>query len=126
MYRPHFEVGYVFLSNLIASILTLIVLSKYYLKLRFHFNIKLWKEMLTYGFPVMIAGLAFVVNETFDKVFLKELLPEETAVFDVARYGACYKLGVFMVLFRMAYTLGIEPFFSVMPKMTMPLQNMLL
>lgn len=111
MYRPHFEVGYVFLSNLIASIFTLIVLSKYYLKLRFHFNIQLWKDMLTYGFPVMIAGLAFVVNETFDKVFLKELLPEETAVFDVARYGACYKLGVFMVLFRMAYTLGIEPFF---------------
>jgi len=111
MYRTHFEVGYVFLSNLLASAFTLLLLANYYLKLQWKLNPKLLKEMLRYGFPVMIAGLAFVINETFDKVFLEALLPKEIAIFEVARYGACYKLGVFMVLFRMAYTLGIEPFF---------------
>ena len=67
--------------------------------------------MLVYSFPVMIGGLAFVVNETFDKVFLKELLPENFQDLGLASYGAIYKIGVFMILFRTAYSMGIEPFF---------------
>lgn len=110
-FSPHFEVGYLFISNLIASCITLVFLSKYYLKLKPEFNKKLWKEMVTYSFPVMIGGLAFVVNETFDKIFLKELLPEEFKDLGLASYGAIYKIGVFMVLFRTAYSMGIEPFF---------------
>jgi len=110
-YIPHFEVGYLFLSNLLASIITLLFLSKYYVSLKLKFNKALWKEMIIYSFPVMIAGLAFVVNETFDKVFLRWLLPESYKDLGLASYGALYKIGVFMVLFRMAYSLGIEPFF---------------
>ena len=106
-----FQVGYLFLSNIIASLVTLLLLSKHYFKLKFKFNKQLWKEMLVYSFPVMIGGLAFVVNETFDKVFLKELLPADFKDLGLASYGALYKIGVFMVLFRMAYSLGIEPFF---------------
>src|SRR5690606_11695298 len=85
--------------------------SKYYLRLKWSFNKDLLKEMLVYSFPVMIAGLAFVVNETFDKVFLRWLLPDDYKDLGLASYGALYKIGVFMVLFRMAYSLGIEPFF---------------
>src|SRR5690606_28987455 len=106
-----FQVGYLFLSNIIASLVTLLLLSKNYFRLKFKFNKQLWKEMLVYSFPVMIGGLAFVVNETFDKVFLKELLPADFKDLGLASYGALYKIGVFMVLFRMAYSLGIEPFF---------------
>src|SRR5690606_35840691 len=108
---PHFEVGYLFISNLIASALVLILLSNYYRNLNPKFNKVLWKDMIIYSFPVMIAGLAFVVNETFDKVFLKELLPESFKELGLASYGAIYKIGVFMVLFRTAYSMGIEPFF---------------
>lgn len=110
-YVPHFEVGYLFIANLIASVVTLLVFLGNYLQLYFKFNKELWKEMIVYSFPVMIAGLAFVINETFDKVFLKELLPEDFKELGLASYGAIYKIGVFMVLFRMAYALGIEPFF---------------
>lgn len=110
-YTPHFEVGYLFLSNLLASIITLLLLSKNYISLKLRFNKALWKEMIVYSFPVMVAGLAFVVNETFDKVFLDWLLPDSYKKLGVASYGALYKIGVFMVLFRMAYSLGIEPFF---------------
>ncbi len=108
---PHFEVGYLFISNLIASLITLLLLSPYYSKLKLKFNKALWREMVVYSFPVMVAGLGFVINETFDKVFLRELLPEDFKSLGLASYGAIYKIGVFMVLFRMAYALGIEPFF---------------
>lgn len=108
---PNFEVGYLFVANLVASLTTLLLLSKHYLQLKWSFNKKLLNEMLVYSFPVMIAGLAFVVNETFDKVLLDILLPEEYKKLGLASYGAIYKIGVFMVLFRMAYSLGIEPFF---------------
>lgn len=110
-YNFDFQVGYLFLANLIASGITLLLLSKYYLQLKLKFNKILWKEMLVYSFPVMIGGLAFVVNETFDKVFLKELLPENFQDLGLASYGAIYKIGVFMILFRTAYSMGIEPFF---------------
>jgi O-antigen/teichoic acid export membrane protein len=110
-YVNDFQVGYLFVSNLIASLLTLLFLSKSYWNLEWKFNKTLWKEMLKYSFPVMIGGLAFVVNETFDKVFLKELLPNEFKNLGLASYGAIYKIGVFMVLFRTAYSMGIEPFF---------------
>ncbi|WCM41356.1 oligosaccharide flippase family protein [Flavobacterium sp. CBA20B-1] len=110
-YQTDFQVGYLFLANIIASLVTLLLLSNYYFKLQLKFNKQLWKEMVMYSFPVMIGGLAFVVNETFDKVFLEELLPESFVDLGLASYGAIYKIGVFMVLFRMAYSLGIEPFF---------------
>ncbi|MDD3772137.1 MAG: oligosaccharide flippase family protein [Weeksellaceae bacterium] len=108
---PNFEVGYLFIANLTASLITLVLLSNYYFQLKWSFNKKLLNEMLVYSFPVMIAGLAFVVNETFDKVLLNLLLPENYKELGLASYGAIYKIGVFMVLFRMAYSLGIEPFF---------------
>ena len=61
--------------------------------------------------PIMIAGIAFAINEQFDKILLGYLLPSNIAVSEVGVYSACYKLGLVMVLYRTAYTLGIEPFF---------------
>ena len=67
--------------------------------------------MMKYGFPILIAGIAFAINDQFDKILLNYLLPADVAEAQVGIYSACYKLGLFMVLFRTAYTLGIEPFF---------------
>ncbi|MBW3520177.1 polysaccharide biosynthesis C-terminal domain-containing protein [Flavobacterium sp. NKUCC04_CG] len=111
IYTEGQQVQYVFLANLIASGLTLLVFASDYIKIRFHFNMELGKQMIKYGFPVMIGGLAFAINESFDKILLGRLLPPEIALTEVGKYAACYKLGLFMVLFRQAYTLGIEPFF---------------
>ncbi len=66
---------------------------------------------MQYGMPIMIAGIAFAINEQFDKILLGYLLPPDIADAEVGVYSACYKLGLFMVLYRTAYTLGIEPFF---------------
>lgn len=110
-YFEDFEIGYIFVSNLIASLLTFIVLSRNYAHFRWHFDFSLLRKMLRYGFPIMVAGIAFAINDQFDKILLKYLLPAEIAEEQVGIYSACYKLGLFMVLFRTAYTLGIEPFF---------------
>ena len=111
LYIDHFEIGYIFVANLLASLLTLVVLSPNYLSLNRKFDTVLWKKMMQYGLPILVAGIAFAVNEHFDKILLGYLLPENIAKSEVGAYSACYKLGLFMVLFATAFRLGIEPFF---------------
>jgi len=105
------KVIYIFISNVIASAVTLLLLLPIYAKIGFGFNVSIWKSMIRYAFPVLIAGIAFSINEAFDKLLLKYLLPENIADGQVGVYAACYKLGVFMTLYSTAFRLGIEPFF---------------
>jgi len=111
VYVDNFQIGYIFLANIIASLLTFVALSPNYVFLKWKFDFSLWKKMMRYGMPIMIAGIAFAINEQFDKILLGKLLPDNIAEAEVGVYSACYKLGLFMVLYRTAYTLGIEPFF---------------
>ena len=111
LYVDNYEIGYIFVSNLAASLLTLLVLSPNYLSLTRKFDATLWKKMMQYGLPILVAGIAFAVNEHFDKILLGYWLPENVAKSEVGAYSACYKLGLFMVLFATAFRLGIEPFF---------------
>jgi O-antigen/teichoic acid export membrane protein len=111
LYVENFEIGYIFVANLMASLLTFIVLSPNYFLLKWNFDKTLWKKMMQYGLPILVAGIAFAVNEHFDKILLGHWLPENIAKSQVGAYSACYKLGLFMVLFATAFRLGIEPFF---------------
>ncbi|MEH6764033.1 MAG: oligosaccharide flippase family protein [Aequorivita antarctica] len=111
LWFPQNKVVYVFIANLIASAMTLLVLLPLYVKIGFGFSKTIWKQMMKYAFPVLIAGIAFSINEAFDRILLKYLLPENIAEVQVGLYSACYKLGMFMTLFVMAFRLGIEPFF---------------
>ncbi len=104
-------VGYVFISNLIASLITLILLTPELLKLTFSYDILLLKEMLVYSLPVLIANISFIINENIDKVFLGQLLPADIAEQEVGIYAACYKIAVFLSIFINAFRLGAEPFF---------------
>ena len=111
IYIPQNKIAYVFIANVLASAITLLVLTPLYIKIGFNFKKNLWKKMMRYAFPILIAGIAFSINEAFDKILLRYLLPPETADAQVGIYAACYKLGVFMTLFATAFRLGIEPFF---------------
>ena len=66
---------------------------------------------MAYSWPITIAGLAGVVNETLDRQFLKYLLPEGESTQQMSIYGTVCRLVTFMTLFRQAYLMGIEPFF---------------
>ncbi|VAW12038.1 Polysaccharide biosynthesis protein [hydrothermal vent metagenome] len=111
MYRPNFEISYIFLSNLIASGITLVIMLPLYLDCKYVFDKALWKKMMNYAWPVLVAGIAFTINEVFDKILLGWLLPEDVAKSELGMYSACYKLGMFMMLFATAFRMGIEPFF---------------
>ncbi len=108
IYFENFQIGYIFISNLIASLLTLVVLIPNYLTISWKFDTQLWKKMMHYALPILVAGIAFAINEHFDKILLDWLHVSKS---DIGAYAACYKIGMFMVLYRTAYTLGIEPFF---------------
>jgi O-antigen/teichoic acid export membrane protein len=109
-YRPGW-VGYVFISNLIASIITLLLLLPELVSLKFDFEWKLIKNMLLYSFPLLIANISFVINENVDKIFLGKLLPASISAQEVGIYGACSKLAIFLSIAVQAFRLGAEPFF---------------
>jgi O-antigen/teichoic acid export membrane protein len=110
-YLPDFEISYIFIANLIASASTFLFLIGSYKDLFKGFDFSLFKRMLRYGLPVMIAGVAFSINEVFDKILLVKLLPSSVATSELGKYAACYKLALFMTLFATAFRMGIEPFF---------------
>lgn len=111
IYIDNFQIGYIFVSNLIASFLTLLVLAPHYFKINWSFDKVLWKKMMRYSLPVLVAGIAFAINESFDRILLENLLPEDIAKAKVGQYSACYKIALFMTLYATAFRLGIEPFF---------------
>jgi len=111
IYKPNFEINYILIANLVASGLTFLIMASFYFKVKYTFDTFLWKKMMRYAFPVFVAGLAFSVNETFDRILLDRILPDDIADTEIGMYSACYKLALFMTLFATAYRLGIEPFF---------------
>jgi len=113
LYDPALGVGYIFLSNLIANGITLLLLVPTFPRFRGQFDPQLWREMFVYGLPLLPAGLAGMVNETFDRLLLKYLLPGSVAenLYQVGVYGAVYKLAMLMSLFTQAFRTGAEPFF---------------
>ncbi len=111
LYKANFQIAYIFIANLIASGITLLLMLPVYLRSRYVFNLGLWKRMLKYATPVLIAGIAYTINEVFDRILLGELLPGDIADTEIGKYSACYKLALFMTLFATAFRMGIEPFF---------------
>jgi O-antigen/teichoic acid export membrane protein len=112
VYNPEIGVGYIFISNLIASSLTFLLLLHTARGIRFKFESGLWKQMFLYAWPLLIFGLAGIVNETFDRILLKHLLPPEVdSMAQLGIYGACYKVSILMTLFIQTYKYAAEPFF---------------
>ena len=119
----NFEISYIFIANLVASATTLILVLSFYTKIKYKFDFTLWKMMFRYAFPILIAGVAFSINETFDRILLDRLLPPDIAETEIGMYSACYKIALFMTLFATAYRLGIEPFFFSHAKTENPQKN---
>jgi O-antigen/teichoic acid export membrane protein len=117
VYNPNLGVGYVFLSNLAASALTLVLLGRELLDFRFRWpDLSFLRPLLAYALPLMLMGLAGMVNETLDRILLPRWLPENfypglSRLGAVGVYGACYKLSIFMSLVIQAFRYAAEPFF---------------
>jgi O-antigen/teichoic acid export membrane protein len=112
-YNPSVDIGYVFVANLAASALTLLMLGKELASFRPRLDVPLLKRMLTYTAPLIVVGFGGMVNETIDRFMITNRFP---GTVDEARsangiYSANYKLAVVIVLFIQAFRMGAEPFF---------------
>ena len=110
-YDPQVGVGYVFVSNLISSIITILIQLPFILRVKFTFDFSQLKTILKYSSPLLLAGLAGMTNETIDRILLKYLLPENSALEQVGIYGACYKISLIMTIFIQTFRFAAEPFF---------------
>lgn len=112
IYNPETGVGYVFISNLLASVTTVVMLLPEMLKISFHFEFRQLKSMLNYGFPILIVGVAGMVSQGIDKVLIPFLLPEsQNPMHQLGIYGANFKIAVLMNVFIQAFRYAFEPFF---------------
>ncbi len=112
VYDPAIGVGYVFIANLLASAATLLLMIPDLRFSRHDFDPGLLSKMIVYSLPLLVAGLAGMVNETLDRIMVKYLSPEPiTAMKQLGIYGACYKLSILMTLFIQAFRYAAEPFF---------------
>ena len=100
-------VQYIFIANLAASAVTLLLLLPYFFKTKLYFSKTIFKQLINYGWPIMVAGLAYVINENFDKWIIPNLLDKDIN----GAYSGCYKIAMFMTIFIQAFRLGAEPFF---------------
>jgi O-antigen/teichoic acid export membrane protein len=113
LYDPQISVGYIFISNLLASFFTLILLSREILLFRLVFVKARIVPMLKYAFPLLIVGFAGMLNDAFDRTILRHLLPYDEVKNKIVLgiYGANVKLAVIMMLIVQAFRFAAEPFF---------------
>ena len=113
-YLKDIEVGYVFIANLIASALLLIILLPEYRKIGFKLDKELLKQLLHYSLPLDVVGLAGMMNETIERILLRFFLPENyNVLFEIGIYGANYRIALLMTIFIQMFRYAAEPFFFI-------------
>lgn len=108
-YDPTWGVGYIFAANLISSAIVLLALTPEIFR-RYRFNAEIWKRMLVYSYPILILGVAGIMNQSIDKILFPFLIPGEEGVAQLGIYGANYKIAIIMVMFTQAFRFAYEPF----------------
>ncbi len=114
IYRPDINpVTYIVIANVIQSGITFLLLLPQIGEIKINFNTVLWKEMMVYSLPLIIVGMGGMINETFDRIMLRWLVPGNVTFKEeqVGIYNACYKLSILISLFIQAFRMGAEPFF---------------
>lgn len=115
--RPEEGILFILFANLFSSLVKPLMLYKDFLHIAWKFNWKLALEMSKYAIPIVIAGFAFIVNETIDRIMLKQMLSNmqgwttKMADSQIGIYSACYKLAMLVSILLQAYRYAAEPFF---------------
>ena len=120
---PSVGIRYILIANLVASLVKPAFFYKDFLKLKWIWDTQLIRFMLKYSFPLAIAGFAYIINETVDRILLKYLsydamigtLSDQAALTyaesQVGIYSASYKLAMLITILLQAYRYAAEPFF---------------
>ncbi len=117
LYNPDLGVGYVFLSNLIASAIVFILLLPEYKLLGGPLSKKVFIDLLKYSLPLVIVGIAGSINDVADKILLKFWFTGKGVVMkELGIYGVNFRLAVLMTLFVQMFKYAFEPFLFAQKK----------
>ncbi len=110
-YVPSFGIGYIFVANLASSAVNLVLMIPELRGFPYRFNLRLWREMIVYSLPLLVLGVAGIMNQTIDKIIYPALAADpSTAMEDLGIYGANYKIAIVMLMFIQAFRFAYEPF----------------
>ncbi|MEN9917978.1 MAG: hypothetical protein RL662_414 [Bacteroidota bacterium] len=110
-YEPQYKVGYVFVANIIGSLVSLLILIPQFIGFRHTPNRDLLNQMLRYSYPLLILGIAGILNQTVDKILYPYLFEDKGyALEQLGIYSACSRLAIIMMMFTQAFRFAFEPF----------------
>jgi O-antigen/teichoic acid export membrane protein len=108
------EIGYVFIANLLTSLIVLFLLVKEYKYLKLKIDKKLLLSILKYSLPLLIVGLAGMINESIERILLRFFLPDNyNKLYEIGIYGANYRIALLMTIFIQMFRYAAEPFFFI-------------
>ncbi len=109
-YNPDYQVGYIFVINLICtSCITLGFIPEMKV-LRNGIDMQILKQMLKYTWPLLLLGLCGILNQVADKICYRFLVPGEEGDVQLGIYGACVKIAMIMAMITQAFRYAYEPF----------------
>lgn len=109
-YNPHYGVGYVFVANLLSTAFVTLALIPDIFVVKFSFDKLLLKKMLQYSLPLLVLGVAGIMNQTLDKILFPFLMPGKAGAAELGIYGATSKIAMVMLMFTQAFRYAYEPF----------------
>ena len=104
------DVFYVFLSNILATIIQTLCLLPFTLPKGGHYDAQILKQMLRYSLPLLVLGVAGIMNQTLDRILFPYLYTGADAQAQLGIYGACFKVAMVMMMFTQAFRYAYEPF----------------
>ncbi len=112
-FHSEVSVSYIFLANLVANGITLLIMAQYFPLKNFAFHPKLLRQMLVYALPLVLVGLLGMLNEMFSRIVYQNLaiISQDAAQIQLGIFGNAIKISVFMSLFTQTFRMGAEPFF---------------
>ncbi|MDR1653181.1 MAG: oligosaccharide flippase family protein [Prevotellaceae bacterium] len=109
-YDPSYGVGYVFVANIISTIIQTLFLVRYIVVVRFEFDKALLRRILRYSLPLLLLGIAGTMNQTLDKILYPYLRAGIGGDIELGIYGATSKVALIMLMFTQAFRFAYEPF----------------
>ena len=108
-YDPAYQVGYIFVINLICTAAVTFGFIPELRAMRFGIDRGLLKQMLRYTWPLLILGLVGILNQVADKICYRFLVPGPEGEVQLGIYGACVKIAMIMALLTQAFRYAYEP-----------------
>ncbi len=109
-YENSYQVGYIFIVNLICTSLITLGFIPEIKKLRYGLDRQLLKRMLNYTWPLLLLGLAGILNQVADKICYRFIMPGKEGEVQLGIYGACVKIAMIMAMITQAFRYAYEPF----------------